>query len=383
MTSGPDDGVNRGGEAEESTRRLPPAGAGGATGGHPGARRAKVGPSAPPPPADSFRPSGQPPQAWPGPAQPVDRTAQDTRRVGARPGDAYPPDAYPADAYPAGSAQPLQPADDATEYPAEADPARRPPVPPPVEPIGVMASPAAPRRRRRRRRWPVITVIVLLALLVVADRAAVPIAESQMKVKAEAAITQTSKDPTVTPPRVTDVSIGGIPFLTQVLFGKYDDLRVTVTGISTPGPRISEVKARLQGVHVPFGDAIRDQVGEVPVDKVTAAVQISYSDLNTYLAGLNLSIGKVQVAPAGDGKVKVTVNVPFLSSIIGPQAIETGFTVKDNNLILVLPGGLALPAIPLPIAGLPFNLRIESATAGKNGIAVLASAVDVVLPAGS
>ncbi len=380
--------MNRGGEAEESTRRLPPAGAGGTTGGHPGARRAKVGPSAPPPPADSFRPSGQPPQAWPGPAQPVDRTAQDTRRVGARPGDAYPPDAYPpdaypADAYPAGSAQPLQPADDATEYPAEADPARRPPVPPPVEPIGVMASPAAPRRRRRRRRWPVITVIVLLALLVVADRAAVPIAESQMKVKAEAAITQTSKDPTVTPPRVTDVSIGGIPFLTQVLFGKYDDLRVTVTGISTPGPRISEVKARLQGVHVPFGDAIRDQVGEVPVDKVTAAVQISYSDLNTYLAGLNLSIGKVQVAPAGDGKVKVTVNVPFLSSIIGPQAIETGFTVKDNNLILVLPGGLALPAIPLPIAGLPFNLRIESATAGKNGIAVLASAVDVVLPAGS
>ncbi len=347
VSSGRDDGLDRGSESEDSTRRLPPAG--GATAAGAGTRKARVvGPSGPPPPVESFRPAGEREQTPP----------TGTRPVG-------PP---PTSFYPAG--------------------------PPPVAPTGVMATPAAavPAPRRRRRKWPIITLLVLLVLLVVADRAAVPIAEGQMKTKAEASIAATSKDPTVAPPKITNVSIGGIPFLTQVLFGKYDDLRVTVTGISTPGPRISEVKARLQGVHVPFGDAIRDKVGQVPVDKATANIQITYADLNAYLGGLNLPIGKVQVAPAGDGKVKVTLNnvalfnnVPLLNSIIGPKSFEfeTGFAVTDNNLSLVLPGGLALPAIPLPIAGLPFNLRIERATAGANGIAVTASATDVVLPAGS
>ncbi|WP_322761253.1 DUF2993 domain-containing protein [Frankia sp. Cr2] len=365
-----------------------------------------MGPVGPPPPADSFRPAGRQPRTRPDPTRPANpplgdtrRTDADTRRTDAPPAGAHPADSYRDEPYRNDSyrddpyrADPYRdeshPADGGAAYPGHGSgsgyTAQHSSAVPPVEPAGVTASPTAPARRRRRRRWPIITLIVLLALLVVADRAAVPIAESQMKAKAQAGVAQSSKDPTVTPPTVTDVSIGGIPFLTQILFGKYDDLRVTVTGISTPGPRISAVKARLQGVHVPFGDAIRDQVGQVPVDKVTADVQISYSDLNTYLAGLNLSIGKVQVAPGTDGKVKVNVDVslPIVGSIIGSQSIETGFTVKDNNLTLVLPGGLALPAIPLPIAGLPFNLRIESATAGSNGIAVRAAATDVILPAG-
>ncbi len=349
-----------------------------------------MGPVGPPPPADSFRPAGRQPRTRADPVRPANPPLADTRRTDSYPAGAHPAESYRDESYRDESYRDeSRPADRGPAYPgygAGSDyTAQRPSAVPPVEPAGVMALPTAPARRRRRRRWPIITLIVLFALLVVADRASVPIAESQMKAKAQVAVAQSSKDPTVAPPTVTDVSIGGIPFLTQILFGKYDDLRVTVTGISTPGPRISAVTARLQGVHVPFGDAIRGQVGQVPVDKVTADVQISYSDLNTYLASLKLPIGKVQVAPGSDGKVKVNVDVslPIVGSIIGSQSIETGFTVKDNNLTLVLPGGLALPAIPLPIAGLPFNLRIQSATAGSNGIAVRAAATDVILPAGA
>ncbi|SBW21372.1 hypothetical protein FDG2_1987 [Candidatus Protofrankia californiensis] len=66
----------------------------------------------------------------------------------------------------------------------------------------------------------------------------------------------------------------------------------------------------------------------------------------------------------------------------------TRFGVQNNTLTLIpteilgfrLPG-IEIPGIPLPISGLPFNLQIEKATTGKNGIAVTASATDVVLPA--
>ncbi len=244
----------------------------------------------------------------------------------------------------------------------------------------------APTPRRRRRRWPIITLVVLLVLLAVADRAAVPIAESQMKARAEASVAQANTDPTVRPAKVTDVSIGGIPFLTQVIFGKYDDLRATVTEIPTPGPRISEVKARLQGVHVPFWNAIRNQIKDVPVDKVTADVQITYDDLNAYLAKQN-----VKVTPVDDGR-EVHISGKIDTGLLGTQELSgaTRFGVQDNTLTLIpteilgfrLPG-IAIPGIPLPISGLPFNLRIEKATTGKNGIAVTASATDVVLPAES
>ncbi len=242
----------------------------------------------------------------------------------------------------------------------------------------------APVPRRRRRKWPIITLVVLIVLLAVADRAAVPIAESQMKAKAAASVAQTSTDPTVRPAKVTDVSIGGIPFLTQVIFGKYDDLRVAVTDIPTPGPRISEVKARLQGVHVPLWNAIRDQIKEVPVDKVTADVQITYDDLNAYLVKQN-----VKVTPVGDGR-EVRISGKFDAGLLGIQELSgvTRFGVQNNTLTLIpteilgfrLPG-IEIPGIPLPISGLPFNLQIEKATTGKNGIAVTASATDVVLPA--
>ncbi|WP_052914900.1 DUF2993 domain-containing protein [Protofrankia sp. BMG5.30] len=368
VSTGHDNDPDVGSDPEESTRRLPPSAA--AAGAQ--TQRARVGPVDPPPPADSFRPAPQP--GWSGPGAPPGSPAQ--------PG----PSAAPAQ-----SAAPIPPT--SAFPPPEGSPYGSPPYTgaqyggppyggqPPLAPTDVTPGPVA---RRRRRRWPIVTLVVLIILLVVADRAAVPIAESQMKAKAEASVAQSSTDPGVRPARVTDVSIGGFPFLTQVLFGKYDDLRATVTDIPTPGPRITEVKARLQGVHVPFWDAIRDQVKDVPVDKVTADVQITYDDLNAYLATQN-----VKITPVDDGR-EVRISGEIDTGLLGTQELSgtTRFGVQDNTLTLIpteilgfrLPG-VALPGIPLPISNLPFNLQIEKAATGKNGISVTATATNVVLPA--
>jgi hypothetical protein len=238
-----------------------------------------------------------------------------------------------------------------------------------------------------------IILAVLVVLFVAGDRVGVVIAKGQMRKRVEAAVAENVKpgDPV---PRVTSVSIGGFPFLTQVLFGKFTDIGVGIDGIPTPGPQISSVKAHLKGIHVPLGDALTDNVGKVPVDEVRATVGITYAALNAYLAKQPV---RVQVTPVDGGKrveVSGTVDVPG----VGSQEVGgiTTFGVANNTLTLVpsaltfkggfnitipVPGGL-LPSIPIPVSGLPFDLRLVQASTNATGLSLTATARDLVLPAG-
>ncbi|WP_255355692.1 DUF2993 domain-containing protein, partial [Frankia sp. CpI1-P] len=165
-------------------------------------------------------------------------------------------------------------------------------------PAGATAAAAKPPRRRRRGRLLAIVLVALVVLFVVGDRVGVVIAKGQMRKQVEASVAENLKpgDPV---PKVTSVSIGGFPFLTQVLFGKFTDIGVGIDGIPTPGPKISSVKAHLKGVHVPLGDALTDNVGKVPVDDVRATVGITYADLNAFLAKQAVNF---QVKPVDGGK---------------------------------------------------------------------------------
>ncbi|MBE3202598.1 MULTISPECIES: LmeA family phospholipid-binding protein [Parafrankia] len=249
---------------------------------------------------------------------------------------------------------------------------------------GAAAGPPA-RRKRRRGRVLTLVVVVLLVLFVVADRVAVAIAKDQME-KQIAESVAASLEPGDTQPTVRKVSIGGFPFLTQVLFGKFTNIGVTIDGIPTPGPRISSVNANLKGLHVPFKDAISDNIGEVPVDDVRATVRISYDDLNTYLAKQD---PPTKVTPVDGGK-KVEISASVAGQQVGGV---TTFQVDENKLTLIpseikvlgfeipLPGGVSIDSIPIPIAGLPFDLNIVQASTGADGLSLTATAKDVTLPA--
>ncbi|WP_261570551.1 LmeA family phospholipid-binding protein, partial [Frankia gtarii] len=257
-------------------------------------------------------------------------------------------------------------------------------------PTGTTAA-KPPRRRRRRGRLLAIVLVVLVVLFVVGDRVGVVVAKGQMRKQVEASVAENIKpgDPV---PKVTDVSIGGFPFLTQVLFGKFTDIGVGIDGIPTPGPKISSVKAHLKGLHVPLGDALTDNVGQVPVDDVRATVGITYADLNAFLAKQAV---QVQVAPVDGGKkveLSGTIDGPFGLGSTKVSGITT-FEVADNKLTLVpsalsVVGGLnfTIPVsfqipVPIPVSGLPFHLRIVKASTNATGLSLTATAKDVVLPA--
>ncbi|WP_232794235.1 MULTISPECIES: LmeA family phospholipid-binding protein [Pseudofrankia] len=268
-----------------------------------------------------------------------------------------------------------------------------------------------PKRRRRRGR--VIALVVVLLLLVLAiplDRVAAHIAVGQMRKQVEVAVAQNMK-PGQQPPIVRKVSLGGFPFLTQVLFGKFKDIGVSLENIPTTadGPKISGVDAHLKGAHVPLGDAISNNVGKVPVDDVEATVRISYDEINAFLKDKQFGW---QLAPVDGGKkVQITGSTEQSLPGVGKVNVQlTGvgsFTVENNQLKITpsdvevkvdtplggLPGG-SLPIgdltsnasipVPLPLPdNLPFDLTIVSAGTTTTGLSVSATAKDVVLPAQS
>lgn len=249
--------------------------------------------------------------------------------------------------------------------------------------------------RRPPRLVTILTAIalILILLFVIVDRLAVTVAEREMAKQLRTSVTQSLACGS-TPPTVKDVSIGGFPFLTQILFGKFKSIGVTVEGVPTPGPRIASVHATLKGIHVPFRQIITNSVGDVRVDSVQAAVRVRYDDLNTYLAS---QPGEVRVSPMDGGRrVEVTSNVDV--PLIGTQQVGgvTTFQVRNNQLSLVpseitlhgalnlsIPlGGLGqlIPTIPLPVGELPFRLTINDASTDASGLSLTATAKDVVLP---
>ncbi|MCK9877727.1 DUF2993 domain-containing protein [Frankia sp. Ag45/Mut15] len=245
----------------------------------------------------------------------------------------------------------------------------------------------------RRRVLSIVLPIALILQFVVVDRVSVQLVEHEMARQIRSGVVAGMPCGT-RPPTVRDVSIGGFPFLTQVLTGTFSDLGMTLTDMPTPGPRIEAISARLQGVHVPILKLATGGDGEITVDRMRAAVRMTYADLNTYLA---TQTGRIHITAVDGGsrlEISATVEVPLL----GTQQVAgiVTFAVHNNQLTLVpsqislkgivnltipldfLAGALA--ALPIPLGDLPFNLIITTAETDATGLSVTATASDVTLP---
>ena len=203
-------------------------------------------------------------------------------------------------------------ADLATVVPGPAGPARpaaarpAPPAGSAAVPPGPAAMPTGRRVRRRRTRWLVGGVIALAVLLVVADRLAAAAASTEAVQQVVAQSQGLGSTPTV--------SFGGIPFLTQVAFGKYTDIAVGINGITPPGgPRVEHLSAHLKGAHIPLSKVVHNSVKTIPVDHVTATLTIAFSDLNAFLRD---QPGQLVLSAGKDGAVQVSGQLTEDGSVI-------------------------------------------------------------------
>ena len=223
----------------------------------------------------------------------------------------------------------------------------------------------------------VVVLVVLLGLLVVADRAGAAIASRAIaaQVQAEAG----SSD--------VDVSIGGFPFLTQALAGRYKRVDVVAADVPAGEVTVRRLDTSLNGVQVPLSDALSGSVTSVPVEAVRAEALLSYDQLTRTSRD-----GTVSITPAGD-RVRVTGEVEVLGRTVSATAVSRVEVDKDALLVTAESyevGNAAADAVlsralgdrldlRVPITGLPYGLRVIGVQVQPDGVAVRATAAATVL----
>jgi hypothetical protein len=249
-----------------------------------------------------------------------------------------------------------------------------------------MAGPMTPRRLARRRRWPwvlVIVVVLLLVALAIADRVAVSLADSAV----EKRLSQQAPFDSGSKPHV---SIHGLPFLTQALSGKYDDIEVSGDALRLDQVSGIDFDAHMHGVHVPLSEALSRNVTSLPIDRVDASVRIPYTEAArlTGIRGLTLSAGT-----RGALHVSVPVTVPGSTATVAASA-DAVVHVSGNRVSYTV-GQISVAGIALPpeatsavasqmnstftLPALPYRLQVTGVTATSSGVRVTAHAEHIVV----
>lgn len=259
------------------------------------------------------------------------------------------------------------------------------------------AYPEYEERPRRRGRKALVTLVVLLlvlvGLLVVADRVAAGVAERAIadQVKQEVA----KQDAQSAPPKV---DVGGFPFLTQVLAGKYErisivlrDVKGSVQGDAVTVPQL-DVDARNVRASL---DTLRSGQGDVVAETVNGTGTVTYDSLAKLLDRPGLTLGEQ------NGKLAVKAPV----DILGQKLTVTGtadVTVSKEGKVALRFNDLnaeGLPAVPLartllnnyakgisidvPLPELPFQLNVREVKPLPQGLAVTADAKNVPINSAS
>lgn len=228
----------------------------------------------------------------------------------------------------------------------------------------------------RVARTVLIVLVILGGLFVAADRITVSVAEN--KAADQAKITQgLSSRP--------KVSIEGFPFLTQALFGKLDDVKVSADDINADSGgqtlRIDSFHADLHGVK------LSNSFHSAVADSADGNAFITYADLTKAApAGITVSSAGVQK----DGRTRVKLTGTFLRAHL---SVLSEVTVRGADTI-----GLHADALPKAFTALgledqvrqqtdftrqlthlPANIALTRITATPDGISVAAAGTHVVL----
>ncbi|MGR6966225.1 LmeA family phospholipid-binding protein [Geodermatophilus sp. URMC 61] len=182
------------------------------------------------------------------------------------------------------------------------------------------------------------------------------------------------------------VEIGGFPFLTQAVGGRYDDVRISLSGADLGQPEGTRADVSLQGVQVALSDILAGSVQDVPVERVDGTATLSYE-----LLADQLGPGTTVTRDGGGLRVQRSVEV---AGVRVPLA-ATGTVSLDGDTVVVdvdeatgagvdVPGYLVdqvSDALDLRyrIPPLPFGLHVTGVAPADDGVRVRVEAADTVL----
>ena len=253
---------------------------------------------------------------------------------------------------------------------------------------------ARPRKRWGRRLLITFLVLLLivLAALVVADRVGASYAERVIGDRVAQQLTDqkaTAEQP--------DVTIKGVPFLTQVLDGNYQEIKILLNDFTGPAGNGRTIKMdpldiRAKDVQAPL-ETVRSGNGDIVAGTVTGVGTLSYANLAelTGQEGLKLS--------ERDGKLVGAAPLQALGQTFNASG-TANLEVKDGVVVVTFADVTAdgLPNIPLvrtlvdnyvkrlafdlKVPALPLGLKVQKVEPRPDGLYVTTGASNVSLSSG-
>lgn len=237
-----------------------------------------------------------------------------------------------------------------------------------------------------------LTLLVLLAVLAgvlaVADRVAVAVAERVIadQVRQEVARQEISASS-------PEVAVGGFPFLTQVLAGRYESISILLRDVQGPAQgrtvRVPELEARAREVTAAV-QTLRSGQGEIVAETVEGTATISYGTVAAFIDQEGLTLVEK------DGKLAVTAPLEVLGQrltvrgtaelTIEGNEVAIGFAELTADGLPANPAAQALVnayarqiSVRVPLPALPYGLEVRQVRASPEGLTVIVSARNVLL----
>lgn len=247
----------------------------------------------------------------------------------------------------------------------------------------------------RALRIILIVTVILGGLFVIADRVAVGFAENKAadRIKSTEGLANTP-----------DVSIEGFPFLTQVVGGELDDVKIGIKDYeaSTGGAgsaggtgtiRIDDLNAEMHGV------AFNGDYSSATAGSATGSASIGYAELLKTAKSQPTQVGPgvtarvVGLSDGGNGKIKVAVEVSIGGTKVPqPVSVLSSVTVVGGNTVKVHADSLPKMGVDLAenrvrsitdfeqkIGELPGGIQLDTVQAAANGVDVSVKGSNVKL----
>jgi hypothetical protein len=236
-----------------------------------------------------------------------------------------------------------------------------------------------------RKLLTVLSVLVVLlgVVLVVADRVGVRYAQDEISKRVATQLTS-RKLTTSAPPEVT---ITGVPFLTQAVAGNYKEIRVNLKDLKGGELPLTVLDVIAQDVRAPLSGVL-DGTADVIATKVTGTGTVAYTSLveKSGFTGITLSgeggdslrvSGQVPVVGTVTGTASVTVVKGAIRiQVTSLKATNSSASAVAQSLIDTYRSRLV---ITLKVPVLPFDMVVTGVEPTPEGLKVTVSAQEVKL----
>jgi hypothetical protein len=221
----------------------------------------------------------------------------------------------------------------------------------------------------------IVFLILLVAVLAVLDRVAVSGVQSEIA-KQVAARYDLDREPTV--------AIEGIPFLTQAISGRYEEIKVDMGAMSREGITLDDVDATLYGVTAPLTQLLQDPTqAEIMAERVVGEIVIPRKVIEQRAPrGLKLEGNGDKLRVSGEITVR-GLKVPVQADL-KLDTVKGGVRLGAENVTLA--GGIPVPqetarslTYTIPVENLPLGLKVTGVESVPTGLRVTGEAENVPL----